>query len=379
MRKICILFSTLLFIAPLFTNYPIQTVVASGKSFVDKTKDETNSYTLILSALLKNQRTGQFDSADVSYEQVGALIQKVIHENPEVLYFDSAMSWSTGDIEFSYSVPDSTIKKNKAALSKEIDRVLEQIIKPGFTNFDKVKAIHDYLVSTVAYDYRYLQKNTIPVDSYTAYGSLLKGVAVCEGYTKAAQLLFNRLGIENYYVDGYGNGAQHSWNLVNLNGQYYFMDITWDEPVPNVKGAIGYKYFLISSDQLRKDHKWNEADWPVAKSKKYSFFTDFKTMKESKDYYFYSSLSDSDTLYRMKKDGGVRQKVNNVRAPYFALSDGWIYFSNYSKGGFLYKMKTDGSNIQQLNSAHSVDLVIIDKQLLYTDSKTGKAHKLILK
>lgn len=289
------------------------------------------------------------------------------------------MSWANGDIEFSYSIPDSAIKNNKAALSIEADKVLAKIIKPGFTNFDKVKAIHDYLVLTVAYDHENFQKNTIPADSNTAYGALIKGVAVCDGYTKAAQLLLDRLGIENYYVDGYGNGGQHSWNLINLNGQYYFIDITWDDPAPNVKGTISYKYFLVSADQLRNDHKWNEANWPVAKSKTYSFLNDFSSMIESKGYYYYNSISDKDTLYRIKKDGKSKQKVNNVRAPYFAIIDDWIYFSNYSKGGFLHKMKTDGSKLQQLNSVHSVNLVVVNKQLHYTDSKTKKAHKLAIK
>lgn len=378
MRKIFIFF-TFLFITLSFASYSITVKAASNENPGLKTTVVADSYNSIRSSLLKNERTGQFDSAEVSYTQVDALIQKVVRENPEILYFDSAMSWSNGDIEFSYSLPVSTIKKNKAALSKEVDKVLAQIIKPGFTNFDKVKAIHDYLVLNVAYDYKNFQNNTIPSDSITAYGALIKDVAVCDGYTKAAQLLLDRLGIENYYVDGYGNGGQHSWNLVNLNGQYYFMDITWDDPVPNVKGTISYKYFLASADQLRKDHKWNEADWPIAKSKTYSFLNDFGSMIEFKGHYYYSSISDKDTLYRVKKDGKSKQKVNNVKAPYFAIIDDWIYFSNYSKGGFLYKMKIDGSKPQQLNSIHSINLVAVNNQLHYTDSKTKKVLKLTIK
>jgi len=378
LRKIFIFF-TFLFITLSFASYSISVKAASNENPGLKTTVVADSYNSIRSSLLKNERTGQFDSAEVSYTQVDALIQKVVRENPEILYFDSAMSWSNGDIEFSYSLPVSTIKKNKAALSNEVDKVLAQIIKPGFTNFDKVKAIHDYLVLNVAYDYKNFQNNTIPSDSITAYGALIKGVAVCDGYTKAAQLLLDRLDIENYYVDGYGNGGQHSWNLVNLNGQYYFMDITWDDPVPNVKGAISYKYFLASADQLRKDHKWNETDWPIAKSKTYSFLNDFGSMIEFKGHYYYSSISDKDTLYRVKKDGKSKQKVNNVRAPYFAIIDDWIYFSNYSKGGFLYKMKIDGSKPQQLNSIHSINLVAVNNQLHYTDSKTKKVLKLTIK
>jgi len=102
-------------------------------------------------------------------------------------------------------------------------------------------------------------------------------------------------------------------------------------------------------------------------------------MIESKCYYYYSSISDKDTVYRVKKDGKSKQKVNNVRAPYFAIIDDWIYFSNYSKGGFLYKMKTNRSKPQQLNSIHSVNQVAVNNQLHYTDSKTKKVLKLTIK
>lgn len=367
-----------LFITPLFTSYPIQTIAASSGNPEVNMKDSIKSYNLIRSALLKNEPTGKFDTSEVSYKQVGSLIQKVVHENPEILYFDSAMTWSNGKIDFSYTAPISTINKNKAALTKEVDKLLAKIIKPGFTDFDKVKAVHDYLVKTVAYDQKNYQKNTIPADSYTAYGALIKKVAICDGYTKATQLLLNRLGIENFYVDGYGNGGPHAWNLIKLKNQYYFMDSTWDDPVSDVKGAVGYKYFLISSDQLRKDHSWNEKDWPIAKGKEYSFFNDFSSMIESKNHYFYSSFSDNEKLYRINKDGKSKLKVNNVRAPYFVIAGEWIYFSNYSNGGFLYKMKTDGSNLKQLNSTSSVSLAVVGKQLHYTDSKTKKVQKLTI-
>lgn len=147
-----------LFITPLFTSYPLQTIAAISGNPEAKMKDSIKSYNLIRSALLKNEPTGTFDTSEVSYKQVGSLIQKVVRENPEILYFDSAMTWSNGKIDFSYTAPISTINKNKAVLTKEVDKLLAKIIKPGFTDFDKVKAIHDYLVTTVAYDQKNYQK-----------------------------------------------------------------------------------------------------------------------------------------------------------------------------------------------------------------------------
>ncbi|MBE1556628.1 DUF5050 domain-containing protein [Sporosarcina limicola] len=383
MRKVFILLFIIILVVPLSMGNPMNTFTGILSNNIAKAatvnSEAPNSYKMIRSALLKNEKMGQFDTSELTYKEVGKLIQQVARENPEILYYQSAITWSDGKIEFSYVIPIDSAQKNAAALSKEMNKVLAIVNKSGSTDFDKVKAIHDYIVLNVAYDYDNLLNNTVPADSYTAYGALIKGVAVCEGYTKAAQLLMDRLGIENYYVEGSGNGGLHAWNLVKLNGHYYSMDITWDDPVPNVEGVVSYKYFLVSSDQLRKDHKWNEAGFPVAKSKKYNYFNDFSSLVEAKGHYYYSSLSDKHTLYRITKDGKAKKKVNNVRAPYFDIAGDWIYFSNYSMSGHLHKMKLDGSNLQSLNTIPSTNVSVIGNSVQFMDSKTKKVHTLSVK
>ncbi|MCG7336504.1 DUF5050 domain-containing protein [Sporosarcina sp. ACRSM] len=343
-----------------------------------KTSQYENSYQMIRSTLLENGAVGRFDPSEMSPKEVGALIQQVVQENPEILYYKSANVWSDGKIEYAYYLPTETMKKNRAALNAEVDKVVASINKPSLSDFDKVKAVHDYLVLNTAYDYANQQKKTIPADSYTAHGALLGELAVCDGYTKAAQLLLNRLGIENHYVVGHIKDGLHSWNQVKLNGKYYFMDITWDDPVPNKPGVVSYDYFLVTSDQLRKDHTWEEKNWAVATDKQYSYFHDFKNMVQVGNDYFYSSKSDNQKLYKMASNGKNKKKVNDVRAPYFAIVGNDIYFSNYSNGGYLYKMKTDGTKLEKLNSVHSVDIAVDGNILRFTDSTSKKPMSLAL-
>ncbi|GEN82441.1 exported protein [Sporosarcina luteola] len=337
-----------------------------------QTKKAPKSYQMILEALLNGQEKGRFDVTEVSYKEAGKVIQQVLRENPEVMYYNGANLWSDGRIEFTYSASLSTVKANQKQLQSEVEKVLQAIIKPTYTDFEKVKAIHDYIALNTAYDYENYQQGKISADSYTAYGSLIKGIAVCDGYTKAAQLLMNRLGIENEYVEGYGNGEAHSWNLVKLDGQNYFMDITWDDPVPDTKGDVRYSYFLVTSKRLKQDHSWVESEWPVASSTKYAFFHDFSKSVETDGYYYFSNEADHGKLYRIAKDGTGKQKVNDVHAPYFAIAGDWIYFSNYSNGGYLFKMKIDGSNLTKLNDRHVTALSIEGNSLHYKDETTSK-------
>ncbi|QTD40896.1 DUF5050 domain-containing protein [Sporosarcina sp. Te-1] len=339
-------------------------------------KQTSSSYSMIRNALLNAQPTGQFDTSEMTYEEVSDIIERVLQENPEILYYKDAKVWSNGNIEFTYSLPSSTAIAHQKQLRTKVKSILKSVNKPGSSDFDKVKAIHDYLVHNVAYDAGNYKQSTVPAASYTAYGSLINGTAVCDGYTKAAQLLMNQLGIENHYVSGFANGEEHSWNLVKLDGNYYFMDITWDDPLPDRKGNTRYTYFLVTSQSLKKDHSWEEKNWPRATSNKYAFFHDFSNAVETAKHYYYSSNADHNALYRIAKDGKGKKKISNVRAPYFDISGDWIYFSNYSQNGHLYKMKLDGSSMKKLNNTHSVDLWINGKTLHYTNEKTAKLMKL---
>ncbi|WP_342513089.1 DUF5050 domain-containing protein [Sporosarcina sp. FSL K6-1522] len=355
---------------------PVQAPITTLSTYAT---DYANSYEMIRSALVNNETFGQFDPTEISSKEIGTLIRQIVQENPDILYYKSASVWASGKIQFNYYLPADVMKKNRAALDAKVEQVLKSINKPKASDYDKVKAVHDYLVLNTSYDHVNQQKKTIPADSYTAHGALIGGTAVCDGYTKAAQLLLNRLGVENHYVVGNIKDGLHSWNQVKINGKYYFMDITWDDPVPNKPGQIEYNYFLVTSEQLRKDHSWVEKSWPVATDKQYSYFADFKNPIENGNFFYYSSKADNHKLYRISKDGKNKQRVNNVRAPYFSIAGNSIYFSNYSSGGHLYKMNLDGTKPVKLNSIHSINLSLNGNVLHFTNNATKAAMKMTIK
>lgn len=149
--------------------------------------------------------------------------------------------------------------------------ILKEITKPDMTEYETELAIHDYLLLNIAYDYENYKKNTVPDDSYTMYGALINGVAVCQGYAYSAKLLLEMAGIEAHIVTGTANGIAHAWNKVRIGGEYYNLDVTWDDPVPDVKGRVTYGYFNVTDEELSKDHKWSDK-LPVAKSVTYNYF-----------------------------------------------------------------------------------------------------------
>ncbi|MEI6387822.1 MAG: transglutaminase-like domain-containing protein [Spirochaetota bacterium] len=112
---------------------------------------------------------------------------------------------------------------------------------------DKIKAIHDFVVTTLYYD-------TLSADfpevrkKQNALAALDNGTAVCEGYTSLATALLRNMGIRAKAIAGLGDGGPHAWNNVLVGTTWLFLDTTWDDPNP-VKGdpRISTAYYLLDS------------------------------------------------------------------------------------------------------------------------------------
>ena len=135
--------------------------------------------------------------------------------------------------------------------------VVDQVIKPGMSTYDRALALHDWLIYNAKYDTSYTY--------YDASGVLLKGTGVCDSYGRAYLMLCTIAGIDCIYVSGYA-GEPHGWNMIKLDdGKWYHVDCTWDDPVvsnndPIKSGAERHDYFCIDDEQMSKDHTWNTPD-----------------------------------------------------------------------------------------------------------------------
>ena len=357
---------------------PLHSLAATPPTTTIQSAAKQQATNSIVKSLLNVEASTTFDPKIISYKEVGALVNKAVENNPAIFYYKGVTSSSDGKIYFKYDGSKQTILDKKKKIDAQVNNILKTVIKKDMRSVDKVKAIHDYLVSTVAYDYDNLKKNTIPSDSYSIYGALIRKVAVCDGYSKSMQLLLNKVGVETLYISGSSKGLGHSWNMVKLDGAYYHIDTTWDDPVPNKPGYANYNYFLLTNAGMKKDHQWNEKAYPVATNTKYSYFQTMNKMTELNGYYYYSSAKDN-VLYKMDKKTLKTAKVIPDRAPYFAIYGQWIYYSNYSNGGYLYKVKLDGKGKTKVNSTRVEDLYTVKNVLYFKNYQTKKNQSITLK
>jgi hypothetical protein len=172
--------------------------------------------------------------------------------------------------------------KQYLTLMKKVKEIAEDLIIPGMSDYDKEKALHDYIINNAEYDYDNFLKGTIPASSYTAYGVLILGRGVCQGYAEAMHLLCREAGLESLIVKGSsiykGKWYDHAWNMLKLEGQYYHVDVCWDDVIATEgHGIRSYSYFNLNDQDMSQDHSWNRQQYPVCNAGSYN-------------YYFYNNL-----------------------------------------------------------------------------------------
>lgn len=184
---------------------------------------------------------------------------------------------SGGNKEYDYhqmyidkNVEDLTDKDLEAF--NEASRVFALYIEDCKSDFEKVKAAHDYIVRNCVYNKEAIDKGTLTNDDFSIYGVLVKGKGVCEGYAKTFKMFMDIAGIDCIIVTGTAgsDNISHAWNMVKLGNDWYHIDVTFDDPYPELEEIV-YLYFNVTDEEIEKDHKWNKNVTPQADAVEYNY------------------------------------------------------------------------------------------------------------
>lgn len=171
----------------------------------------------------------------------------------------------TVSIRYQYDLDSETLVQWKQESEQVVQDLMEHLIAQDMPDVRKVLEIHDWIIQNCVYN----TSNMDEMGNHLAYGALVKGSCVCMGYAEAAIVLFQAAGLESRYIAGTGtdsNGVSggHAWNAVKVDGQWYLLDMTWDDPVSaDGTQTLRYDYFLVTDTQLAQDHAWDPTDAPV--------------------------------------------------------------------------------------------------------------------
>lgn len=275
---------------------------------------------------------------NTTMQDVKAAIQNLFLDHPEVFYVNNDYTVSTIDlvnskrieVELSYSVKDKNDLNNKIS---EINDVLNPIVNEA-KNMDPFEAelyIHDKICKMATY-YKYTDINEVPEESHSIYGCLVSKKAVCDGLSKTFMIALNKVGINNIMITGYLQNQAHAWNMVNLENEWYHVDLTSDKSIKNEKDQseeIIHSYFNITGEQIKKSNTIDlEEKIPNAVSTKYNYYIKMEKYISNSDNF---SIKFKKILDNNKDENLVEFAVDlNVRA----IPDKMVYVfqdDKYSK------------------------------------------------
>ena len=155
----------------------------------------------------------------------------------------------TSEVFYAYEPED---RKDVTKLPGKVLSIVEEAKAKNFeTEYDAALWLHDWLTHNAYYDE--------PMTIHTPEGVLLQGTGVCESYALAYHILLHEYGIDSVYATGYSRGELHAWDLVKIDGEWTYVDTTWDDPAGGtdaVSGNEGYDYFGMNDVLLGRDHDW---------------------------------------------------------------------------------------------------------------------------
>lgn len=230
------------------------------------TQEQVNE--LVFAGLSSGKKEIKFDRV-VSNEMVQQAVYDARYECPDVFWTTQFVA-STDQLTTTlicdsiHDLDESQLATMYVELNKSVEEIIAEI-DSELSDYDKLLALHDKLIELCDYDYESFGISDPEIIGFagSSYGCLVEHKAFCEGYAQAFSLVARRLGFECGMVCGTAQEERHAWNYVKADGEYYWLDVTWDENTTESDTSFPpmHKYFLLN-DELFMGNRTVDDDVP---------------------------------------------------------------------------------------------------------------------
>ena len=200
-----------------------------------------------------------YAEGNLSEYQMTQAVEAYKNDHPEVFWLKSYYEYENYDYEtgiwLTYTMSGDKLVTAKKEFNTAVDTISKSV--PYGTECEREEYIHNYIINNCDYDEEAAESEEVQGNENDAYGVFVDGKAVCEGYSKAFQILCNKADIDCIQLMGIVDSDNHVWNCVKIGGDWYQIDVTWDDvdDSDNVSTAIakaaknGEEYFVVIVDE----------------------------------------------------------------------------------------------------------------------------------
>ncbi len=246
-------------------------------------KTKFNTLKQSLRDAIMNNTSCKVSTLKIPYdEDAKTAIRGLIYYHPEY-FFVASISYTTVKVDGKKVISRISFKYEESyevgiRKYRELEAAAEEILCPirgaNLSQLEQALLVHDFLAVNSEYD----RKAASGEDRYTAYGSIVNRMSVCQGYTEGYAYLLGKLGIPVNLCKS--DDLNHAWNIVELDGKAYNVDVTWDDPTIDHAGYTRHVNFLRSTDgmieegheaedftAITTDTEYDDAFWQKSTSK----------------------------------------------------------------------------------------------------------------
>lgn len=224
------------------------------------------------------EETADLSKLKIKRDDFKAAMRQLMMDTPAYFFVEHSYQFSYSPssgcitkVYFTYNCTADEVAEKRAAYDSAKQAILDQV-DPDWSEAEKALFLHDTIVATTSYDLTY--------SNYDAYDVLVTHEAVCQGYALAYMDLMRAAGVDCYYLAS--DSLNHAWNMVEIDGSFYHVDATWDDPTPDQLGFVRHSNFLCTDAEIRAlEH--DASDWQV---------NGFSTPPEASDTRFVDSFWD---------------------------------------------------------------------------------------
>lgn len=189
---------------------------------------------------------------ELNEDSIRKIVYAFRNDNPDIFWLANLFGYefknNTTTINLCSVLPLKECNEAINEINSKIDEVISKMHE-GLSEYDREKHIYEWVTGNCNYD-KNVKVSSNKWQAFTAYGAIVEGTAVCEGYSRAMQLLLSYAGIQCQLASGITNQNPHMWNVVNIEGDFYHLDATFD----SLDQVRLYDYFNVTDEQIKKDH-----------------------------------------------------------------------------------------------------------------------------
>lgn len=191
------------------------------------------------------------NNSHLTEAQIRIVLMAFLNDNPQVFWLANAYSYGYNDTQTTIQLYSVVSQSQCNTMIQQMNAKVSALVKAmpsGLSELDREVYLFDYLVKTCTYDTAAAADST-QWKAFTSYGALVEGHVVCEGYSRAMQLLSSYAGLQCMLLTGQSDGVNHMWNLMKIGGNWYHLDITWCDNNPTI-----YNLFNITDAVITQTH-----------------------------------------------------------------------------------------------------------------------------